>query len=260
VPEVVEVELYARALAAVVGQRVVEVDRRDELVVPDADLPVALAGVHITGVRRHGKLLLMHTDGPVVGWHFGMTGRLVVGDRDPVSSLAYGPRDPADGRWDRLALGVGSRSRVRQVVKLSDPRRFARVVLAPNPSMLGPDVWSVGVQPFRDALRGRLPVKAALLDQHRLAGLGNMLADELLWRAGIDPSRPCDELSGEEVTRLHSLLAPTLDDMLQRGGSHAGDVSVEQRRPGGICVIDGEPLRRRSIGGRTTWSCPRHQR
>lgn len=260
VPEGVEVELYRRALASTVGERIVHVERRDELVVPDGDLVPVLTGRVITGARRHGKLLLMDTDGPVVGVHFGMTGRLVVGDTDPVGQLFYGPKAPDDGRWDRLVLTVGREGRPARLVRFSDPRRFGRVTLGADAGALGPDVWSVGVAALRSALSGRIPVKAALLDQHRLAGLGNMLADELLWRVGIDPARPCASLSDADVERLQAALVPMLDELVERGGSHAGELAAVLRQPGAQCPVDGEELQRRSIGGRTTWSCPRHQR
>lgn len=102
-------------------------------------------------------------------------------------------------------------------------------------------------------------MKARLLDQARVAGVGNLIADEVLWRAGIDPGREAGSLTAAELRRLHRHLRATLDDLLERGGSHTGDV-YRSRTPGGTCPKDGTPMVRRTIGGRTTWSCPRHQR
>ncbi len=103
------------------------------------------------------------------------------------------------------------------------------------------------------------PLKARLLDQSRIAGIGNLLADEILWRAGLDPARPAGSLSGPEQRRLHHHLRTTLRVLTDRGGSHMGDLQI-MRDPDGLCPRDGTPLERRMIGGRTTYSCPHHQR
>ena len=97
------------------------------------------------------------------------------------------------------------------------------------------------------------------MDQARLAGVGNLIADEVLWRAGLAPGRRAGELSPAELRRLHRHLAAALADMSERGGSHTGDL-MEHRRAGGTCPRDGQPLRRDTVGGRTTWWCPAHQR
>jgi formamidopyrimidine-DNA glycosylase len=103
------------------------------------------------------------------------------------------------------------------------------------------------------------PLKAWLLDQQRIAGVGNLLADEALWRAGLDPARPGRSLSPAEARRLHTHLRATITELSARGGSHLGDLQVARAR-GATCPRDGAPLLRRTIGGRTTYSCPRHQR
>ena len=97
------------------------------------------------------------------------------------------------------------------------------------------------------------------MDQARLAGVGNLIADEVLWRAGLDPRRPAGSLSSAETRRLHRHLHAVVDDLLERGGSHMGDL-LEARLPGGVCPRDGAPLARGQVSGRTTWWCPRHQR
>ena len=105
----------------------------------------------------------------------------------------------------------------------------------------------------------RAPIKAWLLDQSHLAGVGNLLADEILWRAGLDPARPAASLDPDEVTVLHRTLGRTIRLLTKRGGSHTGDLQVARVR-GATCPRDGAPLQRRTIGGRTTFSCPVHQR
>jgi formamidopyrimidine-DNA glycosylase len=105
--------------------------------------------------------------------------------------------------------------------------------------------------------RDAAPLKARLMDQQRLAGVGNLLADEMLWRAGLDPARRTP-LSDAELVTLHKAVRATLRLLGRRGGSHMGDL-MEERRPGGHCPLDGAELRRATVGGRTTYWCPQHQ-
>ena len=104
---------------------------------------------------------------------------------------------------------------------------------------------------------GAAPLKARLMDQHRLAGVGNLLADEILWRAGMDPARRTP-LTSDEVRALHSVLRSTLRQLNRRGGSHTGEV-MEERHAGGRCPRDGAELLHAVVGGRSTWWCPEHQ-
>jgi formamidopyrimidine-DNA glycosylase len=106
--------------------------------------------------------------------------------------------------------------------------------------------------------RSRAPVKGVLMDQSRIAGLGNLLVDEVLWRAGIDPARPARDLDRNERRRVHRAISRTVRMTLERGGSHTGD-HMPQRFPGGVCPKDGTPYERRTVAGRTTFSCPKHQ-
>jgi formamidopyrimidine-DNA glycosylase len=97
------------------------------------------------------------------------------------------------------------------------------------------------------------------MDQQRVAGLGNLLTDEILWRARLAPDREAGGLAPPEVRRLHRQLRVTLDQLLDRGGSHLGTLMAARER-GGRCPRCGTELERRTIGGRTTYSCPREQR
>jgi len=92
-----------------------------------------------------------------------------------------------------------------------------------------------------------------------VAGLGNLITDEVLWRAGLDPARPAESLAEDELSRLHEHLRTALDEMAALGGSHTGGLQASRVR-GASCPRDGTPLERRTIGGRTTYSCPAHQR
>jgi formamidopyrimidine-DNA glycosylase len=97
------------------------------------------------------------------------------------------------------------------------------------------------------------------MDQSRIAGLGNLLVDEVLFRAGVDPARTAASLSDDEMKRIARAVGTTIRTLGRRGGSHTGD-HMPAREPGALCPRDGAPMRRRTVGGRTTYSCSQHQR
>jgi len=215
----------------------------------------ALVGRTVVAARRIGKLLLLDTDdGPTVGLRFGMTGRLLVDGVAGIDQLEYSSlRD--EPAWDRVTFRFDDGD-----LRIRDPRRLGGVVLEPPEDALGHDLLRVTAAELRAVLAGSTaPIKARLLDQTRVAGVGNLIADEVLWRAGIDPARTAGSLDRNELRRLHRHLRGAVDEMTERGGSHTGDL-FSSRAAGGRCPRDGTPLVRRTIGGRTTWSCPRHQR
>jgi formamidopyrimidine-DNA glycosylase len=258
-PELAEVEYYRRLAETALDREIARVDAPDAWFLKGgltSDLlQRAVTGRTFTAVRRIGKLLLLSTSGPTVGLRFGMTGRLLVDGRAGIADLVYGSArdEPA---WDRVtfAFADGGDLRVR------DPRRLGGVALDPDVSKLGVDAWTVTVVGLRTVLAAsEAPLKVRLMDQARLAGVGNLTADEVLWRAGLDPARAAGSLSDVEVRALHTHLRTTFDDLVAAGGSHTG-VLQQHRVDDGRCPRDGTPLVRRTIGGRTTWSCPRHQR
>jgi formamidopyrimidine-DNA glycosylase len=261
VPEGIEIELYRRTAEAAIGRRIEHVDAPDAWFLKRgltaSALDPLLVGRDVVAARRRGKLLLLDTSGPgpVLGLRFGMTGRLVVDGRQGIRELEYGSgRDlPA---WDRFALTFVDGGQLR----LNDPRRLGGVELDPDETGLGADASAITPGELRRALSGStVALKARLMDQSRIAGLGNLLADEILWRAGLDPARPAGSLDDVELRRLHRTIRTVWSELLERGGSHLGRLQMA-RIPGGTCPRDGEPLQRRTIGGRTTYSCPRHQR
>lgn len=253
-----EVETYRQVADLAVGHRVTKVDAPDDWYLKGATTAPSLevlVGATVTGTRRIGKLLLVDLDAATLGLRFGMTGRLVVDGHAPIERLEYSSHRVEPG-WVRFALGL----RGMGDLMIVDPRRLGGVELDPSTDHLGVDALDVGPAQLRDLLaRSRAPVKAFLLDQSRVAGIGNLLADEMLWRAGIDPARPGRSLEPAEVRRLHGHLRRTILELGDRGGSHTGDLHVARVR-GATCPRDGAPLDRRTIGGRTTYSCPRHQR
>ena len=261
VPEILEIEYYRRHAADALGRTVAAVHADDAWYLKEGldgtTARAALTGRTLTAARRRGKLLLLDTDdgeGPVLGLRFGMTGRLVVDDGAALDDLVYSSNREVTG-WDRFALDFHDGGHLR----IRDPRRLGGVILDPDEEALGPDALTLTLRQLRTALGdSTAPLKARLMDQQRVAGLGNLLTDEVLWRAGLDPARPARSLADDDVRRLHRHVRRALDRMLAQGGSHTGDLQPERHRAG-VCPKDGTPLLRRTVGGRTTYSCSLHQ-
>jgi formamidopyrimidine-DNA glycosylase len=253
-----EVETYQRHARAVVGRTVAQVDAPDAWYVKrgsPAEVVAAVTGRRIDGVRRIGKLLILDLDdGTRLGLRFGMSGRLLVDGDAAIDRLQYasGRNDPA---WDRFTLRFADGHDLR----IRDPRRLGGVELEPDENRLGVDAQRATLDDVERAVAGsRAPVKARLLDQARIAGIGNLLADEILFRAGLDPARPAGDLDSAEQSRLHDAIGHVLAELAARGGSHTGDARQAMALDG-LCPRDGAPLQVRRIGGRTTVSCPVHQ-
>ena len=261
-PELLEVETYRRQASHVVGRTIGGADAPDAWFVkgsePD-EVVAAVTGRRVVGARRRGKLLVLDLDetsgGVRLGLRFGMTGRLLIAGTASIDRLEYSSArdDPA---WDRFTLHFtdGTDLRVR------DPRRLGGVLLDPDEDRLGVDALAATRADLAGALgASTAPLKARLMDQARLAGIGNLLADEILWRAGLDPARAAGGLDDDELATLHRALREVLADLMARGGSHTGDLR-QAAALDGLCPRDGAPLARRQVGGRTTVSCPVHQR
>jgi formamidopyrimidine-DNA glycosylase len=260
VPEILEVENARSLLAArALHRRIATVHAPDAWFLKRGLTPsaarAALRGASFTEARRRGKLILVDLDtGRVLGLHLGMSGRAVVDGEAAGDPLLYASNRP-DAAWHRFGLTFADGG----TFFLRDPRRLGAVELDPDEDRLGPDAFALTLAHLRDVTgRSRAPIKAVIMDQSRIAGLGNLLCDEALWRAGIDPARAADDLGDDEVRRLHRAIRNTLRVLGRRGGSHTGDLT-SQREPGAHCPKDGAPLLRRTVGGRTTYSCPLHQ-
>lgn len=260
-PELIEVEFYRRAAEVLCdsGSPIVEVIAPDPWYLKGgldaATLRDAVVGLPLVGLRRRGKLLVCELDGGVtLGLRFGMTGRLIVDGEAPIDRLLYtSARD--DPAWDRFALRFGD----GRVVRMQDPRRLGGVELCPDEKALGPDAATLTAGQLRSALAGsNAALKARLMDQSRVAGLGNLLTDETLWRARLSPWLPASSLSGRRVGGLAATVRATVGLLSERGGSHTGDLQPSRAR-GGHCPRCGEPLTIDTVGGRTTYWCARCQ-
>jgi formamidopyrimidine-DNA glycosylase len=271
VPELPEVE-SARAVIERAGlnRRIASVDDSDTWVCrphPPGEIRDALLGRKLTAAHRRGKSMWCDVSGagrsrvpgPALGIHLGMSGKIVIADRDgaEIDGGDYweGRRLPGDYRWARFTIRFDDGG----ALMLVDPRRLGRIRLDPPLDELGPDAATVTPARFRQALaRGTAPVKARLLDQHALAGIGNLLADEILWRARVHPGRAVDTLTADEVERLRRATRQATAAALRDGGVHTL-ATVGHRHPGAVCPRDGAPMARGTVGGRTSWWCEREQ-
>jgi formamidopyrimidine-DNA glycosylase len=189
-----------------------------------------------------------------------MSGRIVVTAPDGWVAEGGDPpgRDaqPRKAEWDRFTLEFGDGGRLA----LFDKRRLGRIVLNPDIDALGPDAAEITPAQFRAVMsRGTIAVKARLLDQSKLAGVGNLLADEILWQAKVPPGTPVNRLERKDVDRLYRALRKVLTAALATGGgAHTGDV-IAARRPGGSCPRCGAQMVHGTVGGRSTWWCSREQ-
>ena len=257
-PELIEVEIYRKAAANSVGRRVSAVSvfnkkyLRGKTVVPD--LQSALFGARLDHVRLIGKLLLLEIGTAVVGFRFGMTGRLIVDGEVSISGLLYTTAEVQD-RHVRFALEFDDGGSIAML----DPRGFGNVELNPDASLLGPDAMGVSEAHLRKVFQAsKATLKSMLLDQQKISGIGNLLCDEILWRSGLAPTRIGSSLEPKEIERVTCAVNTTIEELTERGGSHMGDLQ-SQRHPGGVCPSDGSELQRTTVAGRTSWWCPEHQ-
>lgn len=258
-PEGVEIELYRRATEPVVGRTISAVKAHDDWFLKGGltgvEVTDALVGQDVVAARRKGKLLILDlSNGVRLGLRFGMTGRPIVDSVMAIDDLEYASNNYRP-EWDRFVVEFSDGGDLR----LQDPRRLGGVQLDPDEDALGVDAFSATLGDLRKrVLVGEVALKARLMDQSRLAGVGNLIADETLWRAGLDPARPAGGLDDREERALHRHLKKVLKDFLANGGSHTGRLQASRVR-GGQCPKDGVELLRRQVGGRTTYSCPEHQ-
>ena len=261
VPEVLEIESYRQLADRVVGATIVR-GWADGYVAKKLSSPSAwsraVKQLRVTATSRRGKLLVLQTTGVSLGMRFGMTGVLLIDDVAGIDGLFYGPHSYR-AEWIRGGLAFDDGRRLL----LHDPRRLGRFEIDPDLDELGPDALSLTRQQFDQVLRvtrGEGPaIKARLLDQAVVAGVGNLLGDEMLYRAGIDPRTPTATLTGAQRTLLYRAFTQTMRTLQRRGGSHTGD-HMHARFAGGLCPRDGAAMLVGTIGGRTTYWCSHHQR
>lgn len=269
-PELPEAETIVRGLRpAIVGRRIrhVEVIHADVLRAPARSLARAVRGRTIRGVGRRGKNVLIHLDGGrVIAVNLGMTGRLV-----PVK-----PDDRHAGEWTHPA--VRFRFEGGGALVFDDTRRFGTV------ECLTSDAWEarsvrMGPEPleeafttraFQAALAGsKAPVRSWLLDQRKIAGVGNIYANEALHLAGIHPMRQARSIDRIHAAKLRQSIRHVLSRAIRARGTTIRDYRTAEGaagryarrllvygRDGGACARCGSEIRRVVFGGRSAFFCP----
>lgn len=272
-PELPEVETIARGLRAVLpGRRILSVRLgKTDFIDDPAAIERELPGARIVAVRRLGKFLLLdlessngspHNFSLLI--HLGMTGRLVTCD----------PEAPVP-RHTHVFFALDNGRELRY----TDVRRFGRIGILPQGqqeaslSSLGLDPLEASESQFVALLNDRRArIKALLLDQHVLRGIGNIYADESLWRARIHPMRLGANLTSEELRRLHRAVRDVLNEAIRLRGSSIADYVDSDGNLGGFqrrhrvyqregkkCFRCGAVIRRAIVAGRSSHFCPRCQ-
>lgn len=211
------------------------------------ELDDALRGETLEDPERIGKWLIAWTTGPSLLLHFGMTG-----------DLTWAPSADGRHRHDRLVLELDQGE-----IRYRNMRKLGGVWLARGEEEvraltggLGPDALAVDRKAFLELLAGRRgKIKAALMDQALIAGVGNLVADEVLWHARVHPARRIEELSPAERERIHGELRRVLIRWVEGYGSLPRGWLIEVRGSGD-CPRCGTPLSRTVVAGRTTYFCP----
>jgi len=270
-PELPEVECVARGMHKKLRGAVIDAvwrsDKRLRNSSPAEALESALVGAKIARVERRGKqvvVVLQERDGRArADWriHLGMTGRV---------SITHAADEPLKHTHLIAALADG------RELRYSDPRRFGALEVLPPGEALAPGREPLTID-FADFYAlfhpRRAPIKAALLDQALLSGVGNIYADESLFRAGVRPTRAAAKLTRAVLERLHKAVQQTLAAAIDAGGSSVSDYvdadgkhgffQLEHRvyqRTGEPCLACGAKIARVAIGGRSTHYCPKCQK
>jgi formamidopyrimidine-DNA glycosylase len=294
-PELPEVETVRLGLEPVLtGRSFVRVEQRR----PDLRFPLPerfaerLTGRHVLRLGRRAKYILVHLDrGEVLAMHLGMTGRLIVSNGGPERDLTLGQyvyEHGKDAKHDHLVFTMSGGA----VVTYNDARRFGYMTLVPERELAQDAFFAgLGVEPLSDDLDGaylarrahgkKVDLKAFLMDQRIVAGLGNIYVCEALFRAGLSPWRPASRLATRTgrptpaAERLAAEIKAVLTDAIRAGGSTLRDYKRADGTSGlfqnefavygrdeGLCARPGcrGTVRRKMQGGRSTFYCPVCQR
>ena len=278
-PELPEVETIRRQLEpALVGRRIEDarvLDERWTRPEPPRVVEAELKGRRIESVARRGKYLIVGLEGDrFLVMHLRMTGNLLLAGAERFGAPRLYESEP-DSRFLRAAFDLDD----GQELWFTDARRFGHGVVL-NSEELGPYLEArLGVEPLGGELTGEglmrlaegrtAPLKSFLLDQRRVAGIGNIYADEALWRAELHPLSPAGSMRAEHAEALVEGIVDALEAGLANGGSSIDDYRdtrgemgsmqdefVVHTREGQECLRCGGTIRRVVVGGRSTYFCP----
>ncbi len=255
-PELPDVEGFRRELAGPLpGRQIRQVKVRDPGILRNTNpqtLGHRLAGHRFGTPRRLGKWLILPTDGPTLLVHSGMTGHPY-----------YAANGAAAEKYERLVVSLD-----RGELRYADLRKLRGVWLIDDDGIAevtgpqGPDTLGLGLRTFRELLSGRRGrLKPKLMDQSVIAGLGNLLTDEICWRAKVNPSRLVSDIDADELKRLHAAMTAVLRTAVRHGRVPGLPrwLTGARDQPDPTCPRCGARLAHGRLGGRTSLWCPRCQ-
>ncbi len=260
-PELPEVETVVRTVSPhLVGRKILQARFTSKFVTPGnrTALAARVVGHTIRSVRRRGKFIVVELDEGTLAIHLGMTGNLLAGGKAGEHTHGYFTLD--DG-----------------VLLYNDPRQFGRIEWSAGPAKrvakLGPEPLEITLEEFQKRMKRRTRVKPLLLNQAFLAGVGNIYADESLFRSGIHPLAIAARLSPARVARLHQVIRETLIEAIEHRGSTISDYRDADGAAGGFqlrhqvygregepCTVCGTPIKKTLVAQRGTHHCPKCQR
>lgn len=269
-PELPEVETTCRGIAPFVSGKVISDvivrEHRMRQAIPQ-QLPGILAGQTLHSVTRRAKYLLLQMDRGHLLLHLGMSGSLRIVQKDTP------PRrhDHVDILFGELAL------------RLRDPRRFGMVLWLENPPLLHPLLCKLGPEPlghefsgeylYRRSHKRSVAIKQFIMNSHIVVGVGNIYASEVLFRAGIRPTRAAGRVSEKRYVQLAEAIRTVLGEAIRQGGTTLRDFQREDGRPGYFaqqlevygkqgepCPVCGSPIKALTIGQRSSYFCTKCQR
>ena len=261
-PELPEVETVVRTLRpAIIGRRILKAEFLQLRVLRGSPLETtkALAGRRIQSIERHGKFIAIRLDRGYLVIHLGMTGKLLV-NAEPT-------------KWTHAVFTLD-----QGVLHYDDQRQFGRIEygieLPERVAALGPEPLEISLADFAARLKARhSPVKAVLLNQAVVRGVGNIYADEALFRAGVHPRRAAASLRKERIERIYNAMREVLAEAIEsRGSSVSNYVDADgrkgsfqlahrvYRRTGEPCTNCGTEIKRIVLAQRGTHFCPKCQR
>ena len=262
-PELPEVETVTRSIAPLVGRRIVSAEFRCLRILRGGDpdrMSARIAGRRIAAVKRYGKFIVVSLKGGgYLTVHLGMTGKLLLG----------GPA----GRHTHAILSLD-----RGVLLYDDSRQFGCIEFSEEfperVARLGPEPLDIPAEDFaRELKRHKTRIKALLLNQRFVRGIGNIYADEALFRAGIHPMAQAYRLRADRARKLHGAIVEVLTEAIAAGGSSISDYVDAQgrkgffqfshrvyQRTGEPCVECGAPIRRVLVAQRSSHFCPHCQK
>ncbi|MCB5199331.1 hypothetical protein LGQ03_08760 [Loktanella sp. TSTF-M6] len=257
-PELPEADAARRRIADHCLHRTIEgftIGEVSHVDLPPTDQLDRFIGTQLTRTHRHGKYIFAGSvDGPWMHIHLGMAGSLRVWDDGG---------DVPD--YARLTVNFEGGRRLT----FRDPRKFGHVQMVADVDQfvadkgLGPDAMQIGDNAFANVIGGtRGAVKSALLDQGKLAGIGNLWADESLYRTGIMPDAKASDLPAEQIAALHTTVQDVMGTVMDKNADYSQlprDWLIHNRTDGADCTRCDGTITKMTVGGRTSYHCPAHQ-